>query len=46
MGDRVYAELPPRVQAAFVRREVILKGYDDIKECWAISFDRLSQSLG
>ena len=45
VGDRVYTELPPAVQAAFIRRQVILKGYDDIKECWAISFDGLSQSL-
>ncbi len=46
VGDRVYDELPLRVQGAFVRRQVILKGYDDVKECWAISFDGLSQSLG
>jgi adenylate cyclase len=46
VGDRVYDELPPTVQGAFVRRQVVLKGYDDIKECWAISFDSLSQSLG
>jgi adenylate cyclase len=45
VGDRVYEELPLRVQMAFTRRPVILKGYADVKECWAISFDGLSQIL-
>jgi len=45
IGDRSYTELPPAMRSAFVRREVILKGYDDIRDCWAISFDGLANSL-
>lgn len=46
VGDRVYAELPLPLQFAFARRQVTLKGFEDVKECWAISFEGLSQSLG
>jgi len=45
VGDRVYAELSPAMRTAFLRRKVTLKGYEDIKECWAISFDGLSRNL-
>ena len=45
VGDRVYQELPAGMQAAFIRRQVVLKGYDDVKECWAISFEGLAGTL-
>ncbi|MEO8595261.1 MAG: adenylate/guanylate cyclase domain-containing protein [Candidatus Solibacter sp.] len=45
VGDRVYAELPASLKAAFQRHEVALKGYEGTTVCWAISFERLHKTL-
>lgn len=50
LGERTYAELRAAEPSPFVSREVALKGYENEREVWAISFEGLqgflSQSAG
>ena len=45
VGERTYGELPVDARAAFVPREVELKGYDGSSRAWATSFEALQQVL-
>jgi adenylate cyclase len=42
LGARSHAELAPDVQAAFMERQVELKGYEGPSTAWAISFESLA----
>jgi adenylate cyclase len=45
LGERTYEELGERARAAFVRRQVDLKGYEGPSIAWAISFEGLLEIL-
>jgi adenylate cyclase len=45
LGDRTYRELDLPSLSPFVRREVELKGYEDLSTAWAISFEGLRDFL-
>ena len=45
LGERTYQELGVGAQAAFVRRQVELKGYEGPSIAWAISFEGLQGIL-
>ena len=46
IGERVYMGLPVAARGSFVRRDVVLKGYDGPSTAFGISFDGLAEMLG
>ncbi len=45
LGERTFEELNLVEQSAFVRRQVVMKGYDGPSTAWAISFEGLQELL-
>jgi len=46
LGERTYSELHAAADSPFLRREVVLKGYESPRPVWAISFENLRGFLG
>ena len=45
LGERTFQNLKLQKESAFVRHQVVLKGYDGPNTAWAISFDGLQEFL-